>query len=177
VVGINLFQDFDCAYCLTGYYVSEDVVNTVLQDVLASDGHIPIKIETGGMPRRRRAGVVDSSHRLYDIERLAQLALEQQEMDVVLQAVGRVRPYTRPREVITFQCAVHPQLTYTLEFHNIGEARKFFGVPSRRNQSQLHNIERIKVSKGKGLTQLETAEKNGLSIRTVKRYWNSREVP
>jgi len=170
-------QDFDCAFCLTSFYITEDVMNTVLQDVLASDGHIPIKITTEGIPRRRRAGVIDPSHRAYDIHHLAQLALEQQEMNVVLQTVGRVRPYTRPREVITFQCAGHPQLTYTTEFHSIGEARKFFGITSRRTQSQLQNIEKIKVSKGKGLTQTETAAENGLSVRTVKRYWNSRDVP
>ena len=63
------------------------------------------------------------------MDRLAQYALDQQELDVVLQAVGRVRPYTRPREVITFQCAAHPQLDYDREFNSIEEARQFFGIP------------------------------------------------
>src|SRR5207244_6836191 len=128
MIGTNLFEAFSAAYCLSGYYVNERVVNTVLQDVLASDNQIPIRITTESMPRRRRAGVLLPSHRLYDIHRLAQLALDQQEMDGVLQAVGRVRPYTKPREIITFHCGEHPHFPYTREFHNIGEARQFFGI-------------------------------------------------
>ena len=123
MIGTNLFKEFDCAYCLTGYYVSEKEINHILQDVLASDMHIPIRIETTKEhPQRRKAGVVHNQHKYYDIHRLAQLALDQQEMDVVLQAVGRVRPYTKPREIITFQCAKHPKFDYTQEFASIEEA-------------------------------------------------------
>ena len=115
IVGTNLFEDFDCAYCLMGYYVTERVVNAVFQDVLASDGKIPIEIRNRGLPRRRSACVKHPRDRIYDVNRLADLALYQQEMDVVLQAVGRVRPYTRPREVVTFQCAALPDRPYTQE--------------------------------------------------------------
>ena len=108
MIGTNLFECFDCAYCLTGFYVNPEIVDTILQDVLASDGHLPIAIATEGSPRRRRARVADPRQRIYDVDRLAQYALDQQELDVVLQAVGRVRPYTRPREVVTFQCAGAP---------------------------------------------------------------------
>jgi len=170
-VGTNLFEGFDCAYCLTGYYVTEHVVNAILQDVLASDGHLPIQITTEGHPRRRVAGVVHPGHRVYDVHHLAQLALGQQEMDVVLQAVGRVRPYTRPREVITFQCADHPQLAYTREFQTLGEARQFFEVPHRRAREQQENIARIQSMKARGFTQSDIARELGVSIRTVKRYW------
>ena len=102
LIGTNLFECFDCAYCLTGFYVNPEIVDTILQDVLASDGHLPIAITTEGSPRRRHARVADPRQRIYDVDRLAQLALDQQEMDVVLQAVGRVRPYTRPREIMHF---------------------------------------------------------------------------
>ena len=115
-IGTNLFEGFDCAYCLTGYYVTEQVVNAVVQDVLAADGHIPIRIRTGGTPRRRTAEVVSATDRVYDVARLAHLALGQQELDVVIQAVGRVRPYTRPREVVTFQCSARPDGDYDREF-------------------------------------------------------------
>ena len=136
MIGTNLFQHFDCAYCLTGYYVTENVVNGILQDVLASDMHIPIKVYTQGSPRRRKAGVLNNQHRCYDVHHLAQLALNQQEMDVVLQAVGRVRPYTKGREIITFQCAEHPNLTYTREFTNIEETRLFFQINSFRERKK-----------------------------------------
>jgi hypothetical protein len=173
LIGTNLFEDFTCAYCLTGYYVDEGVVDAVLQDVLASDGHLPIRITTEGRPRRRRAGVVWPAHRGYDVHRLAQLALEQQELDVVLQAVGRVRPYTRPREVVTFQCAAHPQLPYTREFDTVEEARAFFGVPSRRQRRQHDTAARVRAARQDGKSQVQAAAELGLGLATVKRYWGT----
>ncbi len=171
-VGTNLYEGYDCAYCLCGFYVNERVVNEVLQDVLASDGHIPIQIRFEGMPRRRRAGVLHTRSRVYDVHELAQLALNQQEMDVVLQAVGRVRPYTRPREVITFQCAEHPQLSYTEEFNDLKGARQYFQFPDRRMRRKNKTRQQIQAAKRSGLSQSETADRIGLSIRTTKRYWN-----
>ena len=38
LIGTNLFEHFDGAYCLTGFYVNAEIVDTILQDVLASDG-------------------------------------------------------------------------------------------------------------------------------------------
>jgi hypothetical protein len=113
MIGTNLFEEFDCAYCLTGYYVTEEAINGILQDVRASDLCIPIRLSFEGRPCRRTAGALNAADRIYDIHRFAQQALNHQEMEVVLQAVGRIRPYTKPREVITFQCAEHPKLEYT----------------------------------------------------------------
>jgi len=172
VIGINLFEHFDCAYCLTSYYVNEGVINQILQDVMASDFHIPIKIRTDGHPRRRSVEIINPAHRFYDIQQLAPLALAQQEMNTVIQAVGRVRPYTKPREIITFQCAEHPQLPYTKEFHTIDEARKFFGILGKRHRQTLKQLKAIQAAKGRGLTQQQVAEELKISLRTVKRHWN-----
>ena len=62
-IGTNLFEHFDGAYCLTGFYVNAEIVDTILQDVLASDGHLPITIRTEGSPRRRHARVADPRQR------------------------------------------------------------------------------------------------------------------
>jgi hypothetical protein len=172
LIGTNLFECFDCAYCLTGFYVNPEIVDTILQDVLASDGHLPIAITTEGSPRRRRARVADPRQRIYDVDRLAQYALDQQELDVMVQAVGRVRPYTRPREVITFQCAAHPQLDYDREFNSIEEARQFFGIPSRRERDRDRNADRVRAARQAGMTQREAVAALQLGRSTVKRYWN-----
>ena len=50
VIGVNLFEDFDCAYCLTGYYVNLPILNSILQDLLAEDFMIPIVLKTGMTP-------------------------------------------------------------------------------------------------------------------------------
>jgi uncharacterized protein with HEPN domain len=177
MIGTNLFQEFDCAYCLTGYYVTEEAINGILQDLLGSDMKIPLKISIEGRPLRRRAGVLNREDRIYDLHTLAQHALNHQEMDTVLQAVGRVRPYTKPREVITFQCAEHPDLAYTREFESIGEARNYFGIPDRRTAQITALCEKVQETKINGLKQREAASLLGVSIRSIKRYWNKMVPP
>ena len=175
VVGINRFQEFECAFCLSGYYVNESVIEQIVHDVVASDRHLPFRIVTGGRPRRRRVEVVHPHHRIYDTQALAQHALEHQEMGVVLQAVGRVRPYTKAREIFTFQCAGHPSLSYTKEFHSLGEARAYFEIPTRRSFARDQTIARIHQAQAAGLTQRKTAERLKISRSTVKRGWASPE--
>jgi len=177
MIGTNLFQEFDCAYCLTGYYVTEEAINSILQDLLGSDMNLPLQISIEGRPYRRRAGVRNRKDRIYDLHTLAQHALNHQEMDAVLQAVGRVRPYTRPREVITFQCAEHPDFVYTGEFNSIGEARKYFGIPARRTAQTAELCIRIQEARNKGLKQIEAAEKLGVGLRTIQRYWKINPPP
>jgi hypothetical protein len=173
LIGTNLFENFDAAFALTGFYVNAKIVDAILQDVLGSDGQIPIVVRTEGSPRRRRARVADPRHRSYDVNNLAQFALDQQELDVVLQAVGRVRPYTRPREIVTLQCAAHPQRPYDREFGSLAEAREYFGIPSRRERDRDRNRRWVQEARRAGLTQAEAAASLGLGIMTVKRHWNT----
>lgn len=172
LIGTNRFEEFDCAFTLTGFYVNAEIVDAILQDVLGTDGHVPVVVRTEGTPRRRRARVARDRDRFYDVARLAQLALDQQELDVVLQAIGRVRPYTRPREVVTFQCAAHPGRPFDREFAGLAEARAFFGIPTRRERGRAENGRRVRECRRDGLTQVETAARLVLGITTVKRHWN-----
>jgi hypothetical protein len=171
MIGTNLFQEFDCAYCLTGFYVNEEAIDGILQDLLESDRKIPLSISTEGRPLRRRAGVSNKKDRFYDLNTLSQLALDHQEMGTVIQAVGRVRPYTKPREVITFQCADHPDLKYTKEFNNIGEARAYFNIANRKLVNKEILIASIQNARNCGLKQRKTAEQLGVGLRTIQRYW------
>lgn len=171
MIGTNQFQEFDCAYCLTGYYVTEEAINGILQDLLGSDMEIPLRISIEGRPCRRRAGVLNQRDRTYDLHKLAQHALNHLEMDTVLQAVGRVRPYTKPREVITFQCAGHPDFEYTKEFSSIGEVRHHFGIPNRRSAQTAKLCSLIQDAREKGMKQQEAAAQLGVGLRTIQRYW------
>jgi len=177
MIGTNLFQEFDCAYCLTGYYVTEEAINGILQDLLGSDMNLPLQISIEGRPCRRLAGVRNREDRIYDLHTLAQHALNHQEMDTVLQAVGRVRPYTKPREVITFQCAEHPDFAYTKEFNSVGEARKYFNIPGRRAAQTTMLCDQILNARSEGMKQREAASLLGVSLRTIKRYWNKKVPP
>jgi hypothetical protein len=168
-IGTNLFEGFDAAYCLTGYYVNEAVVNACLQDVTRQDLRLPIKVETVGVPRRRRADVAHPDDRYYDTAQLAQPALEFKEHYAVVQAVGRVRPFTRPREVITFQMAELPGAAYDAEFRTLAEARRFFGVPAGGERRRRGRAEEVRSLRAGGLTQAEVARRLGVSERTVRR--------
>ena len=174
VVGINTFEHIDCAYCLNSYFVYEQIVDEILQDVFAGKNRIGIRIRTEGQPARRSAGAANKKDEKFRTHRLASLALEHQEMEVVLQAVGRVRPYTKPREVITFQCSDHPTLTYTAEFNTLAEARTYFGVQTRQERRSAQTRARVQAAKAKGLTQRMAAQETGLSLSTVKCYWKKR---
>jgi hypothetical protein len=172
LIGVNSFKEFDCAFCLTGFYVNGEIVNGILQDVLASDIAIPIDVSTEGNPLRRHAKAVSPKDRCYDVHHFARLALRQQEMDAVIQAVGRVRPFTQPREVITFQCDEHPAMPYDQEFKTLAAARAFFGIESERNSKKAQTIQAVKQARARGLKQREAAEKLSISLRSVQRYWN-----
>ncbi|MBF0380578.1 MAG: DNA-binding response regulator [Magnetococcales bacterium] len=172
MIGTNQFEEFDCAYCLNGFYVNEKAVNSILQDLYATDLHVPIRISTGGHPRRRSAQVKNFKDRFYNINQLAPLALEHLEVGTVVQAVGRVRPFTKPREIITFQCGAIPDVEYDQEFSSLKEAREFFKIPSRQKVNLNNRISLIQEAKADGLLQREVAEKLGIGLRTVKRYWN-----
>ena len=171
VIGINLFQEFDCAYCLTSYYVDLDAVDNILQDALASDQKIPIEIGFEKNPMRRIAHAANYWDRYTNVNEVALLALKEQELNVVMQAVGRVRPYTKPREVITFQCDVIPEVPKEHNFQNLKEAREHFGVHTRKAAQRLATQEMVQEAKKMGLTQRQTADRIEMSLRTVQRYW------
>ncbi len=172
VIGMNLFEEFDCAYCLSGYYINAPIINTTLQDLMARDFSKPLKVwTTTTHPRRRRASVRDQSDRFFDVNEMSQAVLDQNEMGQVIQAVGRVRPFTKPREVITFQCAENPLTEYTHEWNSLAQARGFFGISGRRQADMGARIMAIKQACAEGLTQVQTVEKLGLGLRTIKRHW------
>lgn len=170
MIGTNLFENFDAVYCLTGYYVNEHVVNQCLQDITRRDLRLPIKVETTGIPRRRRASLAKIEHRYYDLANLVQPALSFQEAHVVLQAVGRVRPFTRPREVITFHMGELPGVSYDTEFTALSEARRFFEIASGREQRRAVLAAQIATLRGAGKTQAETADILSITDRTVRNY-------
>ena len=170
IIGTNLFERFDTAYCLNSFNVSEDVVSSTVQDLTAQEYGVALQIVTDTAPLRRRV-VVDTRHRYADIGTLANHALRMHEMDTVVQAVGRVRPFTKPREIITFQAADHPYGGYTQEFSMLGEAREFFGVLGQRAGEKEATATSVASAKREGITQSEAANRLGVSTRTIKRYW------
>jgi hypothetical protein len=96
--------------------------------------------------------------------------LDQQESDVVIQAVGRVRPFTRPREIITFQASDLPGVRYTTRFRTLAQARAYFQIQTPAQAGLASSAERAWRLKAAGRSNGEIAKALDVSLSTVKRY-------
>jgi hypothetical protein len=169
-IGTNRFADFTAAYCLSGFYASPRDVEDLLQEVRASDYRIAVDLRSEGFPPRRIAGAANAADRIYDVHRIADLARRELEDDVVLQAIGRVRLFTKPREIVTIQCAEFQDVTR--EFTSLAETRRFFGLSSRRESKRDATALAVAAAREDGITKKEAARRIGVSPRTVRRHWN-----
>ncbi|HBC3482979.1 hypothetical protein NI392_06570 [Vibrio alginolyticus] len=175
VIGINQFEQFDCAYCLNSYYVTKTILANALQDMRASDEQLEMEIKVLPNPRRRHARIADNKYRYTDVAQLTDPMLQTLEMGTVIQAVGRVRPFTSPCEVITFQNNPHPNYQYDAEFNNLAEIREHFGIDSQRARTTGTKKQEIQQLKQQSLTQKQVAEQLGIGVRTVRRYWSGQK--
>ena len=170
VIGINKFEHFDCAYCLNSFYITPDILSNSLQDNRAEMDHIDLTISVTGQPRRRIASVA-KQYRFTDIAMLANPMLQTLEMGTVIQTVGRVRPFTNTREIITYQNDCIEGLPYTAEFDNLTGIREYFGLNTQlknRIESTTCNVQRLKKQ---GLKQSDIAAALNISVRTVRRHY------
>ena len=147
-------------------------IAAAVQDLEAAPDRFPILIRTEGKPARRVARVNLPDDRETILPQLVQWTLEQKEADVVVQAVGRVRPFTRPREVITFQVGALPGVRYDVEFDSLDQARSRFAVPTRRRSETEARVAEARRLKSLGLSNRRIASQLGVNISTVKRYIN-----
>jgi hypothetical protein len=170
VAGVNRFEEIECAYCLNSHYTTAGVVSQAVQDIEAPTERYPVRIATAGDPRRRRVEMELPKGCVSILPWVAQQALQQQEADVVVQAVGRVRPFTRPREVITFQCDSLPNVRYAVEFRSLAQARTYFQVQTPTQASLEARVEQARRMKAQGHSRGEIAQALSVSVSTVKRY-------
>jgi hypothetical protein len=169
VRGVNRFEHVEAAYCLNSYFIPPAAVEQAVQDIEASPHRYPISIRTEGEPRRRRVVVALPAGVEPITARIAQMVLEQKEADVIVQAVGRVRPFTRPREVISFHCGELPGVRYTADFSSLAQARSWFGVRTAGQGEREQRRQQAIVLQASGVGVKAIAEQLGVSESTVKR--------
>jgi hypothetical protein len=170
VAGINLFQHCEAAYCLTGYYITAATITGTVQDIDPTSERYPLTVHTGGDPRQRRVHIDVPQNCVTILPWIAQAVLEQKESDVVVQAVGRVRPFTSPREVITFHAGLLPGVQYTVQFRSLRQARDFFGIATSRAAGLASRKAEGRRLRAEGKTRQEIAAIMNVSLSTVKRY-------
>jgi hypothetical protein len=166
--GVNSFESYEAAYCLCGFYIDEEVLRAAIADVEPDMLQFPVAIRVVGRPPRRRAGTFDDRFRASDADRIARAYYHQHETKAVVQAVGRVRFATRPREVITFQCSELPDVRLAREFFNLREARAFFGLVTGSEFDRLRQGAEARRLRAEGLTAAAIAARLGVSVRTVR---------
>jgi hypothetical protein len=173
-IGENTYTDIDNVLCLSGYYMRQDQLNRLMNEVTRRRYAVNFTIAIKGFPKRRipvadpAGGVCPPS--LYAI---ATQILKQEEMGVVIQAIGRIRPLTLPgKEVVLCQCGVCERLPYDREFPCLQEAREFFNIPDVREVEANRKITAIQYAKKLGMSQRQAAQKSTISISTIRRGWN-----
>jgi hypothetical protein len=127
----------------------------------------PVEIRVVGRPGRRVAATFDDHLRYSNGDQVARDYHRQLESNVVIQAVGRVRFATRPREVVTFQCSDLPGVILTREFSSLREVREHFGLLTGSEFDRRRQAEEVRRLKAGGLTVAAIAERLGISVRTV----------
>jgi hypothetical protein len=154
-------------YCLSAYYSDESVLREAVADVEADDLRFPVAlrpIEPGGI---RLAGTFDPRYRYSSADRIARAYHHQLEANKVLQAIGRARFATCPREVVTFQAGELPGIVLAGEFRTLQQARDHFGLlPGAEFDRRRQEAEVLRL-RSEGRTVWQIAEQLGVSERTV----------
>jgi hypothetical protein len=167
ISGVNSFEMFDAVYCLNSYHVDEVIMREMVADCEPDDLRFPVGVRLAGPGKIRTAGTFEPRHRFSSGDRIARAYHHQLEAMKVIQAVGRVRFATRPRDVITFQCGELPGISLTTEFHNLQQARQHFALPSGSEFDRQIQEREIRQLRDQGLTVSEIAQRLEVSERTV----------
>lgn len=172
IIGVNDFEQFDCAFCLMGYYLPNTFISDYFQEMHPESNRLPITIQTQANTPYRIVRPENYQDSIYtDYLKLGQQVLAQEEIGTVIQAVGRVRPFTHNREVILFQCGRIPGVRSIKTFTTLEEFRRYFGISNRRQVAMNNSHDIVQKLKEKGFTQEKVTHKTGLSRKTVQRHW------
>jgi hypothetical protein len=158
IVGVNSLDAFDALYCIGGYYARADHLNAVYQQALPPDSRMPIGIRMEG--RRRQVYAADHRFDTRFHARRAAATHRMLERRVVLQAIGRVRPFTTPAEIILFQCDdLSAELGPVEKFSSLAAARRALAVPTlcRLKRATLGGTIRTRQKGGDSLRAIATS--------------------
>lgn len=160
IVGINSLQHFDAIYALGSYHITDDHLNDVYNRDLPPDRRYNLRIRT--KDRHRTVEAADGSFSTRFHARRARALHRTLERRVVLQAVGRARPFTSATEVILFQQDDFSDCFGEVEtYDTLGAFRTAMGLPTEAE------IKRAALGDQMRLTNAE-----GASYRDLSREFN-----
>ena len=165
-LGINAFKDFDALYCIGSYNARGDHVSNIYGQVLPPERRHEFGIRTRDGIRTLvgLGGTLDARYHAG----LAGPTFEMLERRVVLQAVGRVRPFTSPADVILFQADDFSRELGDVETHRtLGMARSAWGVPLLSQMQTASLGDRMRPMRQAGSSFAAIAEAFGVSKSTA----------
>lgn len=166
IVGVNGLKGFDAIYCIGSFHIREGHLSAVYYRDLPPDRRSALRLRSHG--RRRRVESADGSfHSRYHAGRARSLhrTLERR---VVLQAVGRARPFTSSTEVILFQQeAFEDVLGEVTEFATIGQFRDAWNIPTAAEIARSALGDRLRPLLDEGMTYRAAADRFGVSASTI----------
>lgn len=169
-IGVNYLRHIDAAYCLNSYYVPSEAIAETVQDDRPGSQRVPLAIgrdEAGN----RRVMIGDLRHTNTDLAALADRYHFQMEIDPVVQAVSRVRPFNQPREIVTFQLNdltdVFPGV---VDVGGLEEARRELGVPKFVTLRSFLVAEQARGLIASGASIAEAAVRLGVSRASLGRW-------
>jgi len=169
ILGVNDYTAYQSAYCLNSYYIPSAELNRAVQE--SEPRHFRVKLEiVTGADNRRRVELSNPGASDEDRTYLGGLYLRKLEVDPVIQAVGRVRPMTMPREIVTFQLDdVEPDLGIVEEVGTLLELRQRLGIPTAREIDGAVEGWRASTLMASGMTAAGAAAAIGVGRATLFR--------
>jgi biotin operon repressor len=169
VLGVNDFTEYQSAYCLNSYYVSTPALNRELQEFEPESFRVQVSI-VSGPERVRRVVVATKPVATGEHEYLGDAYLHRLEIDPVIQAAGRVRFNTKPREVVFFQMAqLQGEIPGCHDVLSLVALRRELGIPDPTEVDAWHLVQRARSLLAGGRTREEVAAELGVSRTTLWR--------
>lgn len=166
VIGINTFTDYDACYCLNSYYINQDILTDQLFEIEQEEfrGKLTFCKDSGNTRYVETPEKYSHSNLADNANIYAQAA----EIDPILQAVGRVRFYTKPREVIFFTTHdIRPYVGDVTEFQTLAAARLALEVPRAKDLRHAFLLENLLKLGSDGMSMREAANQLGISKSTA----------
>lgn len=172
IVGINALKDFDAIFAVGSYNITDAHLTGVYNQSLPPDQRHQFRIRTqnrlrgvesvnGGFSSRYHARRARSLHRTL-------------ERRVVLQAIGRARPFTSPTEVVLFQQDDFTSAFGEVEvFDTLGDLRSKLRLPTEAEVKRAVLGDKMRPHRRHGVSFRALASQFGVSVSTAHKALQS----
>jgi len=169
VVGVNDYQEYESLFCVNSYYVSSELLTRTVLEFDQDLMHVQLKI-VSGPDKQRRVRVAGGKKNQATIESLGTDYLRRLELDRVIQAAGRVRFATKPREVLLFHMAdLRAELPGCVEVRTPTELRAAMELPDPKDLDRVRTAGLARAQLAAGVRAQDVADALGVSRRTLFR--------